>query len=83
MANRQNPAIYLAKADDITAPEKTSYGKISKSKSGRKLVVKKTTNHRRAKVFAKKKGKAKIFAKGRTKKNYRVAKRDSVERNKG
>jgi serine-type D-Ala-D-Ala carboxypeptidase (penicillin-binding protein 5/6) len=94
MANRENPAIYLAKADDITAIEKTSYRKNAKSKHGSKVMAKKKTKHCEVKMLAKKKtkhckvkmlakkGKTKIFAKGKSKKNYRVAKRGSVERNK-
>jgi D-alanyl-D-alanine carboxypeptidase (penicillin-binding protein 5/6) len=83
MANRQDPSIYLVKAEDITAPEKTFYKKKSKSRSGKKLVVKKITNHRKAQLYAKKKGKAKVFAKRKAKRNCHVAKRESAERNKG
>ena len=82
MANRENPAIYLAKADDITAIEKTSYRKSAKSKNSRKVMAGKMTKHHKVKMLAKKKGKTKMFAKGKSKKNYRVAKRGSVERNK-
>ena len=83
MTNKESPAIYLAKADDITAVEKNSYRKIAKSKNDGKIAIKKMTKHQRTKVLAKKKGKTKIFARGKSKKNYRVAKRGSVERNKG
>jgi D-alanyl-D-alanine carboxypeptidase (penicillin-binding protein 5/6) len=96
MANRENPAIYLAKADDITAVEKTSYRKSAKSQQGSKIITKKKTKHgkvtmlatkqtkhQKVKMLAKKKGKAKMFAKGNSKKKYRIAKRGCVERNRG
>jgi D-alanyl-D-alanine carboxypeptidase (penicillin-binding protein 5/6) len=81
-ANRENPAIYLAKAEDITDVERTSYQKVVRSKKGGKAVVKKMTRHQRVKMLAKKKGKTKSFAKSQSRKKYRVAKRSSVDRNK-
>lgn len=81
MANRQVPAIYLAKAEDVTV-EKTSYRKSAKSKGGRKLLAKKSTRHNKAKMLAKHKSKAKMIAKVKSKKNYRIAKRGGLERNK-
>ncbi len=90
IANKQSPMIYLAKATDVTeldneAPVKRSkiHKKKSRAKTSKTLTAKKTGKHGITKVLAKKKGKAKVFAKNRTKKNYRIAKRVSGERNKG
>jgi len=90
MANKQSPTIYLAKANDVTAEEKTAHSKKSrmgKKKSGIKasknLTAKKTGKHSRAKMLAKKKAGAKVFAKNNNRKNYRLAERNGLERNKG
>jgi D-alanyl-D-alanine carboxypeptidase (penicillin-binding protein 5/6) len=95
LAKRENPAIYLAKADDITVTETASYRKSPKSKHGSKvmakkmtrhqnvkMLAKKTTKHHKVKMLAKKKARTNMFAKGKSKKNCRVAERGSVERNK-
>ena len=95
LAKRESPSIYLAKADDITAIETASYQKSAKSKHGGKVMTKKKTKHKKVnmlakkktkhdevKMLAKKKARAKMYAKGKSKKNCRVAERGSVERNK-
>jgi serine-type D-Ala-D-Ala carboxypeptidase (penicillin-binding protein 5/6) len=80
IANKEEPDIYFAKADyDDIYIKKASYRKSLRLKTGKKLIAKKTTGHRKTKVFAKKKTRTKRLAKTRNhkEKNFRVA--DKVE----
>ena len=52
-------------------------------KASKNLTAKKTGKHSRAKMLAKKKAGAKVFAKNNNRKNYRLAERNGLERNKG
>ena len=89
MGDRETPTVYLTKAD-YTAPERSgkSYKRHGKSrikkkhgKAAKNLVVKKSSKCRKAKGYAKKKKRIKTFV--RNKKDYRVVKKEELERHKG
>jgi len=93
LGNGEEPVIYLAKADDIPVLEKASQKKKShtikikkkrlKAKKGKTYIVQKSGAKKKI-ILAKKKGKTKILAKYKGKnKNYRVAKKNGITRNKG
>jgi D-alanyl-D-alanine carboxypeptidase (penicillin-binding protein 5/6) len=92
IANNEEPKTYFIKADfDALSLKKASYKKGSKSKvqsskfkTDKKIFARKTAKHKKTKVVAKKKVKAKIFTKYKNKnmKNYRIAEKVG-DRNKG
>ncbi|HZV47482.1 MAG TPA: D-alanyl-D-alanine carboxypeptidase family protein [Thermodesulfovibrionales bacterium] len=91
LSNVEEPVIYLAKVDDIPLLVKSSQKKKShlikkkrsKSKKGKTLIAKKSGEKKKT-TLAKKKGKKKILVKYKgKKKNYRVATKDSIAKNKG
>jgi len=76
IANNEEPDIYFAKADyDDIYVKKASYRKSPRLGTAKKLIAKKTTGHRKTKMFAKKKTRTKRLAKTRNYKgkNFRVA----------
>jgi D-alanyl-D-alanine carboxypeptidase (penicillin-binding protein 5/6) len=91
MGNKAEPVVYLTKVNDNAMDiEKVSYKKKSKkraksakSQSAKKLIAGKTGQQKRTGTLVKKKGKAKVYAKYKGKKNYKVAKKGAIERNKG
>jgi len=89
VGNKEEPVIYLAKADDVPVVKKAAYkkkprlrSKKSAAKLAKNLSGKESGKHKKT-LLAKKKGKTKVFAKKKTRKNYRIAKRFAVDRNKG
>jgi serine-type D-Ala-D-Ala carboxypeptidase (penicillin-binding protein 5/6) len=89
MGSKETPNVYLTNAD-YTVPDSAgkSYKRQGKSrikkahiKSARKLVAKKSSKHKKTKIYAKKNKKIKTFAKN--KKSYRVAKKEELEKPKG
>jgi D-alanyl-D-alanine carboxypeptidase (penicillin-binding protein 5/6) len=91
MGNKAEPVVYLTKVNDNAMDiEKASYKKKSKkrmksakSQPAKKLIAGKTGQQKRTGTLVKKKGKAKVYAKYKGKKNYKVAKKGAIERNKG
>jgi D-alanyl-D-alanine carboxypeptidase (penicillin-binding protein 5/6) len=92
MGNGEEPIIYLAKADDIPVVKKSTYkksskksriGKAAKSKKGKKFIAKNKGKKKKASLLAKKKSRSKALAKKYKKRNYRVAKKNAIQRNKG
>jgi D-alanyl-D-alanine carboxypeptidase (penicillin-binding protein 5/6) len=91
IGNREKPAIYLTKAvyeePDDEQPVISKKTKLKKKKAktkSKQLIAKKAANNKKA-ALAKKKGKTKTFAKQKNsrKKNYRIAERKKLVRNKG
>lgn len=91
MGNKAEPVVYLTKVNDNAMDiEKASYKKKSKkrmksakSQPAKKLIAGKTGQQKRTGTLVKKKGKAKVYAKHKGRKNYKVAKKGAIERNKG
>ena len=91
MESKGEPVIYVSKADDESpVMERVSYKKgtrhgvrMSKSKKGGKI-IKSAASHKKKKMFAKRKRKARILAKHRSqKRNYNIAEKSGNGGNKG
>jgi D-alanyl-D-alanine carboxypeptidase (penicillin-binding protein 5/6) len=91
MESKGEPVVYVSKADDESpVMERVLHGKsaghrvrISKSRNGNK-VVRKAANHKKRKMFAKRKRKARVLAKHRPqKRNYNVAEKSGTGDSKG
>ena len=93
MGNKEDVAVYFTRADyDKPVIEKTSYKtsikskvRSSKSRHGKKMIAKKTVKHKKTKVFVKKKGKTKTFARCKSykKKNCSIAKKNGNDNDSG
>lgn len=89
LGSGEEPVIYLAKADDFPAVKKSAHkkkskiSKAAKSKKGKKFIAKNKGKKKKASLLAKKKSRSKALAKKYKKRNYRVAEKGAVERNKG
>jgi D-alanyl-D-alanine carboxypeptidase (penicillin-binding protein 5/6) len=91
MESKGEPIVYVSKVDDESpVVERVSYKKstrhrksISKSKRGGKI-IKSAANHKKKRVFANRKRKARILVKHRLqKRNYNVAEKGGNDGNKG
>jgi serine-type D-Ala-D-Ala carboxypeptidase (penicillin-binding protein 5/6) len=89
MGSKETPTVYLTKAD-YTVPDRLGkagkrHGKsrIKKTngKAAKKFAARKSSKHKKSRMYAKKNKKIKTFAK--QKKSYRVAKKDELEKDKG
>jgi D-alanyl-D-alanine carboxypeptidase (penicillin-binding protein 5/6) len=91
MGNKAAPVIYLAKVNDnVFDGKKKSYKKkikkrvrSAKSQPNKKLIAGKAGKQKKTGISAKKKGRAKVYAKYKGKKGCRVVKKGAVEKNKG
>jgi D-alanyl-D-alanine carboxypeptidase (penicillin-binding protein 5/6) len=86
LSNGGEPVLYLAKADDMLPLEQKKNKHIKKTKKTKKGLALAADNPGKKKntALAKKKTKTKVLAKYKgKKKKYRIAKKGSIERNKG
>ena len=90
MADKESPAIYLARSSDVTLGEKEdsdAHSKVGKTKSRSKIAkhlrARKIVKHKKSRMLAKKKVKSKVLAKKKIRRIDRMATKDAAERNKG